>query len=553
MNFTPNLPTLLSGRAQQQQVPVTTTSGSPQNANMQKTNNSINIQQVSSMAKIGDEKSQVPPPSVHQQIQSAQIINNNMGGASQQLTNVQHQVNVSRNLNLPQQPAFSVAQQHVMNVSQQGNQKVGSIYQQMQQMAFQSQYQQSAPISQAQQLPVHSTAMAGPQNIFQKLQATIPQALPQLKQVAVQQSSSQQHVKQANQLSPSAPQQNMQYSPSKTPQQHPQMKTTAKLASPGSQLQNIQRSPSAAVPHHLIVQPVPPTLALNKNVPSTTASMTSASAPQQPNEPLKNQASIIPIKQPVIAATTTLLQVTTLSNAPASPQPIGSPTTPKIVATEAKPVSIKPVDQPKESIASVTPQAKPVPKLSVEEKVATSAPKTMPVLVEAYKKVEKSPAAQEAPVASASIVTGTPAAKNATPLASKSTMRLATVTPNRQKKPPATAPNNKKVAGAQAGASAKTPAKVAVVSKPAEPAKASASSPKKATAPPATALTILAPSSSVAQSPSAVSLKTKRSRVKVQHFQSPTPEIALVTKLSTQTANPNKNGNNDDKLTIFYK
>src|SRR5690349_4378642 len=121
MNFTPTN-SLLSGRAQQQQVPVTTTSGSAQIAGMQKTSNSINIQQVSNMTtKITDDnKSQVPPSSVHQQIQSAQI-NNNMGGASQ-IINVQQANAANRNLNLSQQSTFAVTQQNVM--MSQGSQKV---------------------------------------------------------------------------------------------------------------------------------------------------------------------------------------------------------------------------------------------------------------------------------------------------------------------------------------------------------------------------------------------------------------------------------------------
>lgn len=527
---------------------------------MQKSSTPTNIQQVSNMvAKIVDDSnksSPVPPSTVHQQIQSAQI-NNNLGGASQQIINVQHQANVSRNLNLPQNPVFATAQQHVMSVGQ-GNQKVGSIYQQMQQIAFQTQYPQSANTSQPQQLPVHSTALPGQQNIFQKLQASMPQALQQIKQVPAQQSS-QQHVKQvASQLSPSASQQSMQYSPSKPVQQHPQMKTTAKLASPGSQLQNIQRSPTAAVPHHLIVQPGQPTPAMNRNVPSITASVTSASPPQQHVDPVKNQSSIAPVKLQTIASTSPSLQA--LNNSAALPQLTisTSQTTIKIVASETKQVTTKAVDQPKEPIPSVPPQAKPVPKLSVEEKVATSAPKIMPVLAEAIRKVEKSPVAQEAPVASASQlgVTSPPAAKvpAATPLTGKSTMRLATVTPNRQKKPPAAVPNNKKTPAALSGTSVtKTPpAKTPPIVKPVEAVKAASS--RKAVAAALTSPTIVsAPSTLVAQISTGVSLKTKRSRVKVQHFQSPTPEIALVTKLSTQTANPNKNGNNDDKLTIFYK
>lgn len=552
MNFTPpNLQSsLLSGRAQQQQVPVTTTSGSTQIASMQKTSNpTSSLQQVSNMvAKIVDDsnKGQVPPPSIQQQIQSAQI-NNNMGASAQQIINVQHQANVSRNLNLPQQPAFAVSQQQVMSVSSQGNQKAGSLFQHM---AFQAQYQQQ------QQMPlVHSTALAAQQNVFQKFQASIP---PQMKPVSVPQTS-QQHVKQVvNQLSPSASQ-NMQYSPSKPVQQHPhpQMKTTAKLASPGSQLQSIQRSPSAAIPHHLIVQPVQSSPVTNKNVPSTTASVTSASSPQLASDHVKSQTSIAVVKLPASSASSTLLQATAPAlNSSATAATI-SPSQPTIksIANEAKSPTVtttKAVDQPKELNSSVPPQVKPVPKLSVEEKVATTAPKTMPTLQEAVKKA--SPAAQEAVAVSASqpVIAPSPSAKApaASPLASKSTMRLATVTPNRQKKPPATVPSsNKKTPTSPAVTSvSKTPSKA--VAKPTETAKPAAS-PKKVSASPSA--TLSSPSTPVAQTSSAVSVKTKRSRVKVQHFQSPTPEITLVTKLSTQTANPNKNGNNDDKLTIFYK
>lgn len=241
----------------------------------------------------------------------------------------------------------------------------------------------------------------------------------------------------------------------------------------------------------------------------------------------------MPVKQPPVLISPTQAVATVVSNA--------------VPSTGSAP--IKAVDQPKEAPPA---QSKNVPKPSVEEKKLAVVPDSP--APETTNKPVPTPILVSAPVVAPQ---ATPSAKSvvATPSQLKGTMRLATVTPARQKKPPAT--NNKKsppiptpsVQNAPKspvkGTSA--PAKPAEVQKPPTPAKKSTSTPA-----PATSKTSSAPSTSSAQSGS-VTPKTKRSRVPVQPYQSPTPEIVFVTKLSAQTANPSAKNGTDDKLTIFYK
>lgn len=56
------------------------------------------------------------------------------------------------------------------------------------------------------------------------------------------------------------------------------------------------------------------------------------------------------------------------------------------------------------------------------------------------------------------------------------------------------------------------------------------------------------PKSTIQKSPT--SAKTKRQRMRTQHYQSPLPEIEIITKI---TAAPTRNRNTDDKLIYFYK
>lgn len=52
--------------------------------------------------------------------------------------------------------------------------------------------------------------------------------------------------------------------------------------------------------------------------------------------------------------------------------------------------------------------------------------------------------------------------------------------------------------------------------------------------------------------PSSVEQKVKRNRLKTQKFESPIPEIELISKLTANEAN-NSSKNSEDKLIIFYK
>lgn len=555
MNFTPNPANApLAGRVQQQQVhqvPVTTSAGAPQGGNMNKninmpTNPSFLInQQAANMAqKISDDnKNQMPPSTVgHHQVQQPAQNNNNhgMGAIPQQLLNIQHQQSMSRNVNLSHQSTFQQSP-HLMQKS---------VFQQMQQMTYQSQSFPQNPVSvpQNQQLPIHMQA-GQPGNILQKLQATIPHAMTQTKPPPMQQLH-QMKPAQSHPPPPPVSQHNMQYSPSKL--NHPQMKTTAKLASPGSQLQTLQKSPTAPAPpaHPQIPQQA---ASQNKNVPSTppiSSPIGSGGVPVSFPVPAENTS---PAKAPTPAATTAKPAVSnsatpavpslTITATTSTPSPT-KPATPAVIEQ----ASTKAVEQPKEVIP---PQAKTVPKPVAEEKKAA----LVVSVAETNNKLEKSPAAVAPKTAAVT-----------SPSSIKSTMRLATVTP-RQKKPPPTNNVSKKpsppaaplAAAPTAQSVQKSPAKAAPApAKTVEAPKPTPATPKKAPAPAAvTPKTNLGPSTSSAQSTSssasATSGKTKRSRVKVQPYQSPTPEIALVTKLSTKTANPtNKNGTND-KLTYFFK
>lgn len=598
MNFTPN-PTNahLTGRVPQQQqqqvnqVAVTTSSGIQQSGSLQKNlpNSSFPVnQEATNQVKIIDDK---PPTSIHHQQPGQNAQNNNnhgMGGIPPQLINVQHQSNINRNLN---QTTFQQSPQHLMmtqSIAQAGP-KVG-IFQQVQQMAQQNlQFPQVPSVPQSQQSSVYHSGLPTQQNALQKLQTTIPQTVHTIKTVTVptdpsglpmqqklqqtvpqsvqiiktgvvsQQSQLQQLKPISSQPPPSISTQSMQYSPTKSTHPHPQMKTTAKLASPGSQLQSLQKSPTAPNQPQLIGQP---TALQNKTVPSTppalspgsSAVSTSNPTPSQfvpcvSVTPAKNQAPNIPAKQ--LLGTVMGAQVAPGTTNPTPSVPVHS------VNVSSKPVTIvsEPI-LPKETDQSIPVLTKPVPKLNTDEKNVFEPENNLPA-PETNNKNEKSPASSAS--AEKKQAVGLPP-KATTP--SKSTMRLATVTPARQKKPPSTGNNKKPVPTTPPIASVqKAPAKVsAAPAKVVEAPKTPANAKKPQTSVPATTpksnptpSTSSAQSNSSSASGSGTSPKTKRSRVKVQPYQSPTPELALVTKLSTQTAKSSTRNGNDDKLIIFYK
>ena len=583
MNFTQNTTQGLAGRIQppqQQQVhqiPVTT-SGAPGAGNMQKNSNApsfqLNQQAPNMVQKINDDKNQLPPVVPIQIQQTAQNNNNHgMGGGPQQLLNVQ--ANMNRSLN-----PFQHQQQHLgVNIGAQavGGSVTGSIFQQMQKMAYQQshhQFPQVLPPSQSQLPPSHT--LAGQQSILHKLQTPVPATLHQLKPSPGQQQ--QQHPQQSmkpvsSQVPPSVSQNNMQYSPPKP--NHPQMKTTAKLASPGSQLHNLQKSPTAPNQPQATVQQAASTQ--NKNVPST-PNVSVAASPAMPllSAAPPQSVSISPLKPPAQSTTAkpppllVASQIPTLADSASAvpsmqasiPISTTSQATAKIAPAPAQQQApTKAVEQPKVASQATPTQSKTVPKPVVEEKKSVPALNNVPTSPETNNKVDKTPAKPLVVTA----VAPPPAYPTISPSPSKNTMRLATVTPARQKKPPPTI--NKKPAiqpvAAPAPSVPKAPAKptaaAVVASPPPKPVEALKSPAKRPPpAPPAAAKTPKMTTASLAQSTSSsgsavISPKTKRSRVKVQPYQSPTPELALVTKLSTQIANSSNKNGNDDKLKIFYK
>lgn len=560
MNFTPNQAQALAGRVQQQQVhqnPVTTSSaGAPQGASLQKSGSQPFPVNQQPAQKLNDDKNQIPPTSAHQ-IQLPPQNNNNhgMGGPPHQILNAQHQQNLNRNVNLGNQP-FQQQQHMLPSMAGQGGPKIGQNFFHQMQSAYQQNQFQSVALSQSQQphLPLPS------QSILQKLQASSQQ--PLLKQQLPQQS-----MKPVTIQPPPVVSQHMQYSPSKPI--HPQMKTTAKLASPGSQLQILQKSPTVpnvplsisqqASPQTKTVPSTPPTNAAP--APTVVPQVLNATAPP-PLSPVKPQTQITPGKQPPVQSAPSAVTPVATNASPVVPSPAVT-ITPQVKAIPApvtEPSPAKPVEQAKDPKLASPQQNKNVPKAIVEEKKPATAINNAAPAQETNNKVEVVPAA-----VAEKVQPPKPVAPSTAPI--KSTMRLATVTPPRQKKPPATI---KKTVTSVTTASSpapvalvaqKSPAKPAAqpAAKPAESPKSPAKRPQAAAPQPAaTPKANPAPSTSSAQSNSSsnsvtISPKTKRPRVKVQPYQSPTPELALVTKLSTQIANSSNKNGNDEKLTLFYK
>jgi hypothetical protein len=555
MNFTPNpTNTLLTGRIQQQIAPTppTTSSSTSQAVGMQNSNLPSPAfsatQQVANMPQNAnnDNKNAMTPSIVQHQIQQVAQNNNNhgIGGVPQHLIAVQHQ-NINR-LNIAHQPTFQQQPQPVLD-----SRKI--MYEQLQ-----NAYKQTlgGPASQAQHIQGQSSLVPGQQNILQKLQHTVSSSGHQSKQGVVPQ--------QAKPLFNQSPapisQQSIQLSPPKPV--HPQMKTTAKLASPGSQLQGLQKLTTASN--------IFPTISpQNKTVPSTPQMLSQASTAalilNVASTPAVSQNTNISTVKTTIAGSSPVRQTSAVPVAQSQPVSTAASTTSSMPSDVLHSPS-KGNEQPKETVQSVSAQSKSVPKPSVEEKpialsqpIVTSESNTKP-------SVEKT---ATSPVAAAVTVSPSPEkpvvattsslkAVSVSSAVNRSTMRLATVTPARQKKPPPT--NNKKPQPAPAvqstlkslAATPTVPSTLVSTPQVVKAADSSKSSVKKTPSTPVTPkATVSSPSSS--STPGTLTPKTKRSRVKVQPYQIPTPEIAFVTKLSTQTANSNGKSGNDDKLTIFYK
>lgn len=110
------------------------------------------------------------------------------------------------------------------------------------------------------------------------------------------------------------------------------------------------------------------------------------------------------------------------------------------------------------------------------------------------------------------------------------TVQVQSGSPTKEKEQPKTSP-----AAAKAPTTPRTPTRKSKTPKPeGESPKAAKNEPKPSTS---------------QKSPS-MSSKSKRTRIRTQPYQSPLPEIEIITKI---TASMPKNKNNDDKLIVFYK
>lgn len=401
-----------------------------------------------------------------------------------------------------------------------------------------------------------------------------------------------------NQAQQQASQHHQSVSQSPTKLYHPQLKTTAKVTSPGSQLQIIQKSPQQATASPVVNQT---SQQQNKNVPSTPISSTggnilpsssSAMITQTPISPQlsqdnKSQTSSSPTNKPPQPSTVTSSSINTLVNTnPANPVsksdvvPLASSTqqqqhsqpVPANAAIQHASSSDK--NGPSENtVTNDTDQKKPSQQNSVnssKESVTTSPAAQQQAPAKVSNDTSTKPQVDEkkisTPVETASsaaekdtqekqgnsvtVPISKSTASTVTPPLKSSAMRLATIPP--------TTP--KKVTTSQKTKQA-TPVKAAAENSKVEEKShdvketATKSSTSKTPLTPVTKKTESslksAAGTSTAKDQTVTTPKAKRVRTKVQPYQSPTPEIALVTKLSTQTANPAKNG--DDKLTIFYK
>ncbi|CAO1391176.1 unnamed protein product [Diamesa tonsa] len=458
-------------------------------------------------------------PNAQQQQQHPHMVNRNVQAQQQQ----------QKNLYNPNPQQQQLSQAPVLTVLQtaQGAPKIGLPNLSNQQIPLQSlPYQQQTPASLVQQ---HSGI---PQSHLQKLQTTLPQLSVHQKPSTPMQ---QQQLKAGNNFGTLPPsqqhqqQQQMQYQTSPPPpkpmHQHPQMKTTIKLGGPG-QLPTVQKSstpsstfsgPSSQTLFTQQSSPPPPTpqqQQLNKSVPSTPPSLvmapslivnqtSPAATTQQPSptvsKPTTPNASPSPKPQAVqMTLTPTTVVPTPVSSIKSSLSPVATSLVTNVKTTAATTTISNDTKSPiaaelKQLTSPPAMPSKTVPKPIVNADEKKPVPMAVPA-VESNNKTEKAP-----------IVTP-PVVVTKTVVPVKSTMRLATVTPKRQKAPTAT----KKT---------------------------------KATATPATP----------AGNSTTTTPKSKRVRTKTQPYQSPLPELALITKLSTQLTNPSASKNGDDKLTIFYK
>lgn len=538
-----------------------------------------------------------------------------VGANPQALHHPQNNNNNSHGMNLPSPQQLLMQQNRNANVTT--HQQINKTMHQ--QMTTTSQHHQ-ATFHQQQQLMSSITKMGGPNmNIIQQMNQLVyhgpsnpsshsmqhsiasPNA-PQKFQTGQHQLQMRQNYggspPHVNTTSVPSSQQHMQYSPSKPI--HPQMKTTAKLASPGSQLQKSPPQGTSPIPsisqvpstqpsnvssaNPQVAQIQAPALVSNVNPISSAPGNVTSSPTQQPAPVVTNtnlqKSPVIPslLKSVPVAVTTT-----TVSNVSSNVQvstPIQS--VPQIAANSSSTVpssvtqtspSIAPIQSSLSSQASTEPAPKEIPASVAKEQVKQ--PETKPVAnddagqkatpvktnSEEKKPIENPtkpiPATSSAVVEKQPLTTPQKTTQVSAPIVKSSTLRLATVTTPPRKKPPPTITKKVTPQSQQKTAlkNATVPAKSeAIAEKPQKPSPEVVKSTPPSTATKQPSSKSENPKAESLAGPSNVTPKTKRIRTKVQPYQSPTPELALVTKLSTQIANGSGNNKNgEDKLTLFYK
>ncbi|CAO1392386.1 unnamed protein product [Diamesa serratosioi] len=306
------------------------------------------------------------------------------------------------------------------------------------------------------------------------------------------------------------------------------MKTTIKLGGPG-QLPTVQKSstPSSTF-----------------SGPSSQSGLFVQQSPPPPSSPQQQLNKSVPSTPPSLVMTPSLIVNQTSPLAPQSSPTVSSKLTTPNASPSPKPQTLTPIVVPLPVSNTIKSSLSPVATSLVKTPSTPTTPVSndtkSPIAVE-LKQLTSPPAMPTTKTVPKTIVNdekkALPVVAAAVPAASSS----------------AAVESNNKTEKAPIPKAAPAP-KVVVPTTP------KASNAKKATATTPVSTNKVSPKTAMPVTPvgnssttSTTTPKSKRVRTKTQPYQSPLPELALITKLSTQLTNPSASKNGDDKLTIFYK
>lgn len=282
-------------------------------------------------------------------------------------------------------------------------------------------------------------------------------------------------------------------SPSTAKKSSPMATSTGATVQTTQKIQNPPQASSSVTnpPKSLLASQTTPTRASNP-----TSAVIPAASPIKPNENTQSSVEIKVSESPKVAP---IVAPTSNKNVPLASNP---PATKPIIESDKTPTKSITIEQPKIAKAAPTTPTKAEEKKSSVPAAIVTTPKSTVV-------ADK---------------------QQLSPSIPKSSMRLATVTPPRHKKPP---PTRKSATGVekQPPIRVNKPTIAAAQKSPAIPPRVVAA----------------------ASTPIDTSPKVKRSRVQVQPYQCPTRNLELATKLSTKIAYPGKKETEQEKLIIFYK